>query len=388
MKNISGSGSAAYAKAGVNLTAGDAFSAFAGRICKESFRNSSYVKVHDHSVGHFRGPRGFEFINLPEGFFQMGAPDGIGTATIIVSAAGAHHTSSSRLLAMTAGDITRYGGLPLVLFNVLEAKTLGMPDSELFKAYQRMMLGLGDYAIDQGIVLMGGETAEMNDCVSSEIVNSPTMPVYNWSGIMIGVGHPDKIITGKTLKPGQHVIALVDKLRSNGGSLMRKYLREFFGKKWWQNPKAKELIIKIASPAKLYDKFLSTMNGWHNCSFTPVIKMHAIAHISGGGIRTKFFEDVLRRLGHSAVLENLPIPPTFMSDCVDKMGINDEEAYQVLNGGVGALVVVGESDADEFCRLASLAGFDTYNAGFIDKKHRIPRLKMHSKFGYKWITMK
>lgn len=387
-------GSDAYAKAGVNLAAGDVFSAYAGEIGRASFKNSPYVEVLDWSKGHFRGPRGWRYKGLPEGYVEVAAPDGIGTATIITSAAGAHRTASSRLLAMTAGDITRYGGLPLVFTNVLEAKKLGEPCTELFGSFQTMLNGLGHYAKSQGYVLMGGETAEMSDCVSSEIGGPAVerMPIYNWSGVMLGVNHPDKVISGQTMKSGQRVIALRDGLRSNGGSQARAYLRQRFSEgygSWWLNPAAKGVIADMASPAVLYDYFLATVNGWHNETFDPLIRMHAIAHISGGGIPMKFGQDVLFRCGLSAVLDDLWRPPQFMADCVRDMKIGDAEAYTIFNGGQGALVVIDDDDIGKFLRLANTYSIEAYPAGYIYKSHSGgPRLKITSKFSGKEFVLR
>lgn len=394
MKKTKRVGSIAYAHAGVNLAAGDAFSGLAGQLGSDSFHNSPYVEVVDCSRGHFRGPRGWRYVydKLPKDCFEVWAPDGIGTATIILSAANQYYTASSRLLAMTAGDITRFGGCPLVFTNILETKTLGRPDSLLFAAYVAMMAGLSKYAKDQGYVLMGGETAEMSDCVSSEIKHQDaTTPIFNWSGVMAGINHPDKLITGATLARGQRVIALADALRSNGGSMARRLLRDMFSKgsqHWWANPDARPMIDEMATPAALYDRFLAEMNGWYSPDFKPIVKMHAIAHLSGGGIRSKFADDILFPRGFSAVLDNLHEPPQFMKECVRRFKMPDEEGYTIFNGGQGVLVVVDESDVGGFCGLAVDAGLDPIDAGYIYKSHREPRVRIHSRFSGKMFVMR
>ncbi|MFA6601683.1 MAG: AIR synthase-related protein [Candidatus Paceibacterota bacterium] len=382
-------GSRAYAKAGVNLDAGDAFSAFAGTICRGSFGNSTFVKVVDESLGHFRGPRGWQYVGFPPDTFHVGAPDGIGTATILISAAENFGTSASRLVAMTEGDVTRFGGLPLVFINHLDAKRLGQPDSQLFINFQTMMAGLGRIATQGRFVLMGGETAEMSQCVSGEITGpaEENRPTFNWSGVMLGVNHPSMLITGQAVKIGDRIIALRDSLRSNGASLMRRYLRERYGNLWWMNPQASEVVTAMASPAALYGSFLTAINGWYN-NFKPIIRVQAIAHLSGGAIRSKLADDVLFQHGLSAVLDNLWEPPQFMLDCVSHFEMPDQEAYTVLNGGQGLLAIVRESDVDGFCEKATQFGIEARNAGYIDKQFRVPRLQIRSGFSGKLFTMK
>ncbi|MDE2172370.1 MAG: hypothetical protein KGJ33_00250 [Patescibacteria group bacterium] len=375
----------AYAQSGVNLSAGDIFSEYAAEIGRASFGNSRFVQVIDQSGGHFRGQRGWQYKNLPEGSYHVGGTDGIGTATILVSAAGADETAASRLVAMTAGDLTRYGALPLVFLNTLEVKTLGEPRSKLFERYRTMMGGLGRYASEQHFVLMGGETAEMNDCVSSEITGDALKmyPAYNWSGAMVGVNHPDLRIDLAKVRPGQVIIALQDMLGSNGGSLARRFLRQTFGRSWWLNPKARATVAEMASPARLYDGFLTLMNGWYNEDFKPIVPVTAIAHLTGGGIRKKFFEDILVRIGISAELDRLFLPPEFMLNCYESQKLTDEEGYTFFSGGQRLLAVMAEEHAMRFTSSAVDHGIPARIVGRIGVWTDHPFCTVHSQYSGK-----
>jgi len=330
------------------------------------------------SGGHFRGPRGYSFKNLPGGCIMVAGGDGIGTKTVIITAAGTYGTGSRNLLAMTAGDFTRYGGLPLVFLNILEAKSLGKPRSSAFGHFKRMMLGLSGEAKKEGYVLLGGETAEMSACVSSEIIGTDV--AFNWSGVMLGVTHPEKVIDGSSMAPGQIVIALRDGLRSNGASEIRKYFRGKYGQEWWNNPEALDDIAEAAEPSVLYDRLFTTANGWHEPNFRTKIKVHGIAHLSGGGIQAKFFEGLLQPSGHSAILDNLWEPPRVVADCVRAHKTGDEEAYTIFNGGQGALAVVDESDVSAFCMMAHSFGVQARPAGLIMKSRGTSRVEVVSKF--------
>jgi phosphoribosylaminoimidazole (AIR) synthetase len=170
--------------------------------------------------------------------------------------------------------------------------------------------------------------------------------------------------------------------------MARRFLREDFGQEWWLESAAWETVQGMASPAALYDLFLASMNGWYDSDFTPHFKMHAIAHLSGGGIRTKFAEDILFRQGLSAKLTNLWMPPKFMSGCVRRFSMSDEEAYTVFNGGQGVLVVVDSDQADRFCERARQCNIEARVAGFIDKRYREPRVKIDSKFSFRSFMMR
>jgi phosphoribosylformylglycinamidine cyclo-ligase len=370
-----------YASAGVNVPVGDMFSSLCGLMCRESYLNSSFVEVHDFSKGHFRGRRGYSFKNLPPGCIESAGSDGIGTKTIITSAAKTYFKSARDLLAMVGGDFTRDGGLPLIFLNHLDVATLGDgPNHPAFEASEKLMKGLSDAAKKEGYVLLGGETAEMRDCVHSENLDASLK--YNWGGVMIGVIHPDKLITGEDLKPNDHVIALRENVRSNGISLLRSGLRKRYGDEWYKNPTGDRLtaIEEAASPSILYDRFLAHMNGWTTDDFEPVIKAKLIAHLSGGGIQSKFGEDLLFPRGLSAVLDKLWEPVDVMRTCAQDLGLSDEKCYEAFGCGQGALVAVDEGDVRVFIAYASEFGIEARDAGIICKDSETPYIRITSGF--------
>lgn len=374
--------SSAYVQDGVDIEAGDDFSAFAGKICRSTWGFSQFVKVHDFG-GHFRGPRGYSFQNLPEGFFEMGAPDGVGTKVAFTAAGKTHLHSARDLVAMGAADITRWGGMPLVFFNVLDVSTLwekGTPQRALF---EDLMTGLHNVATEQKMVLLGGETAELGPYVGSE--NAQSLTKYNWAGFTIGINHPDKIITGKRIQPGDVVVALREYgFRSNGLSAVRKAFTQHFGNNWWYSPQAKSAIKEAAAPSSLYDYFLSVCNGWYAEDFKPLFDIHGLIHISGGGIPGKFAEDILFPLGLSATLDDLWDPPEIMQSCAEWRGseLSGNECYEIWNGGQGMLAVLPQSEADQFIALAESSIEFNLRAkicGYIHRK-TVPQLQIQSKF--------
>lgn len=356
-----------YKQDGVDIDVGDVFSKYAGNLAKRTYNNSRHVKVHDLSRGNFRGPRGFEYINLPEGFIQTGAMDGIGTKVVLIDAANEHKSAASNLIAMTAMDITRYGGLPLVFMNILDVSSLGGVTSDCFHACRDLMFGLHLECMKHQYVMLTGETAELGLCVGSE--NPDAEVKFNWGGAMLGVYHPDKMILGDTLKPGQIIMALRDDFRSNGISSVRKALAMKYGPEWWNSREALGDIIAAASPSRQYDRLLNDMHGWFMPpTYQPVIKMHLIVHLSGGAFKSKLGEDMLRPQGLSAELDNLFEPPEIMRKCAQWRGLSDEECYTAWNGGQGAIVVIDQADEKAFVRLALDLGIPAQKAGKIIKQ--------------------
>ncbi|NCF75210.1 MAG: hypothetical protein GWO87_01850 [Xanthomonadaceae bacterium] len=368
-----------YRQDGVNIDAGDAFSRFCNNINNNTYRLSKFVKITDMSQGNFRGPKGYSFINLPKGCIETGEVDGIGTKVVVIVAAGNIFTSASNVIAMTAMDITRWGGLPLLFMNTFDVRSLGDINSKTFQLCQEVMKGLEAIAHKEKYVLFTGETAEIGLCVGSE--NPDAKLMFNWCGNMIGVYHPQKMILGNTLKPGQIIIALRDYLRCNGFSSVRKALSIKYGPDWWNNPEASEDILACSSPSVLYDRMLNVAHGWFDANpMKPRFNMHLIVHLSGGAFESKLGNDLLRPLGLSAELTDLFQPPEIMVKCAKWRGMKAKDCYKTWNGGQGAIVVVDPEEADDFILFAEEFGIEAKKAGRITEKKDYT-VSIVSKFG-------
>jgi phosphoribosylaminoimidazole (AIR) synthetase len=372
-----------YKQDGVDIEAGDVFSRYCNEINKSTYGLSPYVRIADLSRGNFRGPKGFVFENLPSGYLETAAMDGIGTKVVIIVASGKVVTSASNVIAMTAMDITRWGGFPLIFINIFDARSIGDVGSETFGLCQEVMDGLKTIAHEHKYVLFTGETAELGLCVGSE--NPDAKLMFNWGGAMLGVYHPDKMILGDTLAPGQVIIALRDDFRSNGISSVRKALAIKYGSKWWDNPEAMEDVIACASSSAQYDRLLNTAHGWFNAEFNAdplqsLVKMHLVVHLSGGAFESKLGNDMLKPLNLSAELDDLFEPPEIMKKCAEWRGMSPQECYKTWNGGQGAIVVVDEYEAESFLTLAKNFKVEAKRVGRItERKEHTVLIK--SKFG-------
>jgi phosphoribosylaminoimidazole (AIR) synthetase len=359
-----------YAQDGVNIATGDVFSSFCGDICKSTYGNSPFVEVYDLSRENFRGPRGIRLKGFPDECLLTMVTDGVGTKVIPIVASGKLQTAASNVIAMTAMDITRYGGLPLVFMNIFDVRSLGQLNSETYQMCQDVMLGLQSLANENNYVLLGGETAELGVCVGSDNPNAKL--AFNWGGTMLGVYHLDKMIYGDTLKPGQIIIALRDDFRSNGISSVRAALKSRYGDNWFNDPGAINDIIAASSPSVQYDRLLNYAHGWirsnNKISINPLIPMHLIVHLSGGAFESKLGADILLPQGLSAELFDLFTPPEIMLKCADWRGLSDEECYSSWNGGQGAIVVVDKKNVQKFLDLAEKFEVEAKVAGKITAK--------------------
>ena len=356
-----------YAADGVDVEEESLFSRYAAAICRASYKNSPYVSVQDYSARNFRGPRPFTLQGLPRGVSIEATTDGIGTKGIVIDAAKTHEKAAYDIIAMTASDITRFGGLPLVFVNVLDTVSVGEVGDAVSTTYKSVLKGLGEVAKKGRIVILKGETAQMGVCLGSEIAGSKTK--LNWSGTMLGAYHKSKMITGDTLAPGQVIIALKENgFRCNGISSLRKALALKFGKEWWRNPRARKSIKEAATPSVLYDTYLATLNGWFSPGFRREVRVHGIVHLSGGAMREKLGNDILFSHGLSAVIDKLWEPPRIMRQCAEWRSLTDEEFYETWNGGQGILLIVDTKDASRCLKIAKKCSIRARVAGRITKE--------------------
>ena len=382
-----------YAQDGVDVLEGDKFSSFAARVCRSTYGNSRFLEVVDLSSGHFRGPRAFRFkANYPaqEVFFnplQTLAPDGSGTKTAVSVAAATFYLAARDVIAMTAGDITRWGGLPLVFSNVLDTSSIGKEGDPTNMAAREVILGLASAAKELELIILNGETAELGVCVSAENLNATLK--FNWSGVMFGIYDERRMILGNTLEEGHAIVVLKENgFRSNGISSVRTALALRFGPEWWKNPEAQTAIRLCAAPSVLYDLFLASANGWR-WSYDR-IPMSLIAHLTGGSWKSKMGEDILFPKGLSAELDDLFDPPEAMVNCANWRGMSDLQAYRTWNGGQGIAVVLNEKDVGKFANMAISFGIGTRNAGRIVRTPagKEPSIRIKSKFGSgEWVTL-
>ncbi len=376
-----------YAEDGVNIDVGDELSREAAKMCRSTYNVSPFIEMRDFSQGNFRGPRGYRLKNLPKGCWETGSADGTGTKTMLFAASGSLQGSPSGLIAMTAMDITRYGGLPLGLFNILDVSSLGNHlQSQTYKMFKDAILSLGELAKKHQYVVFDGEIAELGVGVGSDDPNAKAK--FNWSGVMTGVYHEEKMILGNTLRPGQIVMVFRDCFRDNGISSVRKALAMQYGPEWFNNPDALNHIKACSTPSVQYDRMFNYAHGWFNRPyFMPIVNLHLIVHLSGGAFKSKLGEDMLAPQGLSAVLPDLFEPPEIMQKCKKWRGMSDAEAYTTWNGGQGALAVVDAVDVSTMLSLAQEYNVDAKIAGTIVKEEKNgKRVSIKSQFpGGSWI---
>ncbi len=230
-------------------------------------------------------------------------------------------------------DCIMCGAVPVSIQDVI---VCGQLDPALVK---RCVVAMAKASAAQGCFLSGGETSEQPGVLPEDR--------YILSSSIIGVIERSKIVDGKTISPGDKVVALASSgLHTNGYSLVRYLMAN--------NSDLAESDVDGRS-------FLDVALDVHACYFqclAPLFKaglLKGAAHITGGGIA----ENLDRVLPSSidAVIDlDTYRPQKIFTRIREEGAISDQDMLRTFNLGVGAAVVVA---ADKVAAvLAELAGHD------------------------------
>ena len=254
--------------------------------------------------------------------------DGVGTKLMVAKMMNKHDTIGIDCVAMCVNDIAAQGAEPLFFLDYIAC---GKNNPALL---EQVVAGVADGCVQSEAGLIGGETAEMPGMYAED--------EYDLAGFAVGVAERSNIVDGSAITTGDVLIGLPSSgVHSNGFSLVRKALFEEAG--YDVNTKLEELDGKtlgevLLEPTRIYVKALKPLFAKH------LIK--GVAHITGGG----FIENVPRMYADNLAAKidtsRWNIPPIF--DVIEKSGnVNHAEMFNVFNMGIGMVLAVDESKAEE-----------------------------------------
>jgi len=276
--------------------------------------------------------------------------DGVGTKLKLAFEMNVHHTIGADLVNHCVNDIAVQGAAPMFFMDYLATGKLDPAVAE------KVVEGLAEACKHNGCALIGGETAEMPGFYPDG--------EYDLAGFIVGVVEREKIITGKTVEPGDIVLGLPSTgLHTNGYSLARKLLFEVA--KYEPETYVNEIKGKVGN------ELMQTHR-----SYCPIIKklvaaecVSAMAHITGGGI-TENLPRVLPK-GAAAVIQydKWPVPPIFTH--MQKLGnVPQDDMMRTFNMGLGMLLVIPAKKFKKAESVLDRASEKYYAVGRITKGDR------------------
>ena len=276
--------------------------------------------------------------------------DGVGTKLKLAFEMNVHHTIGADLVNHCVNDIAVQGAAPMFFMDYLATGKLDPSIAE------KVVEGLAEACKHNGCALIGGETAEMPGFYPDG--------EYDLAGFMVGVVEREKIITGKSVEPGDIVLGLPSTgLHTNGYSLARKLL--FDVAKYEPETYVNEIKGKVGN------ELMQTHR-----SYWPIIKklitaecVSALAHITGGGITENLPRVLPKGTAASISYDSWPVLPIFTH--LQKLGnVPQDEMMRTFNMGLGMLLVIPAKKFKKAESVLDRAGEKYYAVGRITKGDR------------------
>ncbi len=329
-----------YAKAGVDIAAGNALVRAIAPLAKATRRPGA-----DAELGGFGG-----FFDLKAAGYDdpllVAANDGVGTKLKLAIDHDRHDGVGIDLVAMCANDLIVQGAEPLFFLDYYATGKLESGVAE------RVIAGIADGCRQAGCALIGGETAEMPGMYAPGD--------YDLAGFCVGAVERANVLTGSRVAVGDVLLGLASSgVHSNGFSLVRRLAAD---KGWKLNRPALFdnevlLIDALMAPTRIYVRSL--------LPFVRAGKINALAHITGGGL----LENIPRVLPegcHAVVDADAWEQPRLMAFLQAQGKIEPEEMARTFNCGVGMVLSVKPEHVEALTTGLTAAGETVHHIGTVE----------------------
>ncbi len=319
-----------YEQAGVNLEAGYEVV----RRIKKHVSSTNRLGVMGN-IGAFGGMFDLSALKIEEPVLVSGT-DGVGTKLKLAFAMDKHDTIGIDAVAMCVNDVLAQGAEPLLFLDYV-----AVGHNEPYKI-EAIVAGVAEGCRQAGCALVGGETAEMPGMYGDG--------EYDIAGFTCGVVEKKRLIDGSKVKVGDVLIGIASSgVHSNGFSLVRKIVSDAgLNLKEAYEELGNQLLGEVLlTPTRIYVK--QVLEVIRRCD------VHGISHITGGG----FDENIPRILKEGQGVEveegSWEILPVFRF--LEKYGkVAHREMFNIFNMGVGMVIALDESEAEQAIKLLTDAG--------------------------------
>jgi phosphoribosylformylglycinamidine cyclo-ligase len=323
-----------YRSAGVDIDAAEDAKERYRRLV-ESTRTAGAVGAFGSFGGLFRAPVG-------QSPLLVASADGVGTKIKVAIEANRHDTIGHCLVNHCVNDILAQGAVPLFF---LDYVAFGVLDPAVAEA---VVTGVAAGCRENGCALIGGETAEMPGLY--------TPPDYDLAGFIVGSVEEAAALGPERVRAGDAIVALESTgLHTNGYSLARRIVRERMG-------------LDVSDPfpgeggASVADVLLRVHRSYLPILRSHLPRIHALAHITGGGIPGNLNRALPSTLDAAVHTSTWAVPNVF-----EQLGaagaVSRDELFRAFNMGVGMMVLVSPEDRDGVIASATAAGIKAWHAG-------------------------
>ena len=328
-----------YAEAGVDIDAGNAL---VDRI------KPAAASTNRSGVMSGLGGFGALFDLKAAGYndpILVAATDGVGTKLRIAIDTGEVDGVGIDLVAMCVNDLVCQGAEPLFF---LDYFATGKLETE---SAARIVEGIAEGCRRAGAALIGGETAEMPGMYPAgdfDLAGFSVGAMERGMALPAGVGEGDVLLGLAS-----------DGVHSNGYSLVRRIV-EAEGLAWEAASPFSDgrLGAALLAPTRVYVKpCLAAIRAGG---------VHALAHITGGGLTENLPRVLPEDLGAEIDLGAWDLPPVFKW-MQAAGGIAEAEMLKTFNCGIGMVLVVAEDRAEAVTDILTSEGETVMSLGSVAK---------------------
>jgi phosphoribosylformylglycinamidine cyclo-ligase len=271
----------------------------------------------------------------------VASADGVGTKLKVAFMTGVHDTIGADLVNHCVNDILVQGATPLffldyVAFGALEPAVV-----------EQVVAGVAAGCRENGCALLGGETAEMPGVY--------TPPDYDLAGFIVGYVDEDAILGPSRVEEGDVLVALESTgLHTNGFSLARRIVADRM-----------RLAASDRFPgsgATVGDVLLAVHRSYLAIMKPLLSRIHAMAHITGGGIPgnlNRALPPTLDAIVDAGSWE----PPNLFHQLATAGRVERAEMFRAFNMGVGMIVILPDSAANDVIASATAHGVRAWRTG-------------------------
>jgi phosphoribosylformylglycinamidine cyclo-ligase len=301
-----------YKDSGVDVEAG------------EKLVNSIKDVVKDtHNVSVLSNIGGFGALFQPN-FSSMDEPvlvssvDGVGTKLIVAFKTNKHDTVGQDLVNHCVNDIAVCGATPLFFMDYFSTGSLKQ------EVGFQVISGFAKACRENGVALIGGETAEMPD-----IYNEGE---FDLAGTIVGAVDKSKLITGDKITIGDLVIGFKSSgLHTNGYSLARKVLFSEFDIDDTPDGFSQSIGDELLTIHKSYLELITSLK--------EINGVNGFSHITGGGLISNTKRVLPDGLDLDIDWESWDRPGIFK--LIQNTGnVPEEDMRRTFNLGIGLVAVI------------------------------------------------
>jgi phosphoribosylformylglycinamidine cyclo-ligase len=273
----------------------------------------------------------------------VSSADGVGTKLKLAIDAGIHHTVGHDLVNHCVNDILVQGAVPLFF---LDYVAFGALEPAIVEA---VVSGVAAGCRENGAALLGGETAEMPGLY--------TPPDYDLAGFIVGYVDEDAVLGPHRVCAGDVLIGVESSgMHTNGFSLARRILSERM-----------KLGVHDTLPGdtRTVGEVFLAVHQSYLAALRPVLsKVHAMAHITGGGIPGNLSRALPPTVDAVVNTATWKIPNLFQQ--LQRAGeVEHLEMFRTFNMGVGMVVIADAADATVVVESARSQGINAWRVGDI-----------------------